>query len=132
MKIMYYELIKMLIAYERREHSSGHDTSTTVGKIEGYQELTNRLQRYLNQRFIVDVDQLKKKTAEVCHVEAKHDIAEQGFGQMEERIKQLEANFFHVKEINSKLEKNYMSLEQTNLSLVNKINVMEMLDYGKV
>ena len=52
MKIMYYELIKMLIAYERGVEPSGYDTNTLVGKIEGYQELTNRLQRYLNRMWM--------------------------------------------------------------------------------
>ena len=68
MKIMYYELIKMLIDYERRNHPETYDATKTVGdhidfeflickkncikiivkvgKIEGYQELTNKLQRY--------------------------------------------------------------------------------------
>ena len=45
MKIMYYELIKMLIDYERRNHPETYDATKTVGKIEGYQELTNKLQR---------------------------------------------------------------------------------------
>ena len=40
---MYYELIKMLIAYERKNHPHSYDATKTVGKIEGYQELTNKL-----------------------------------------------------------------------------------------
>ena len=47
MKIMYYELIKMLIDYERRNHPETYDATKTVGKIEGYQELTNKLQSEL-------------------------------------------------------------------------------------
>ena len=50
MKIMYYELIKMLIAYESHNDSPRE------------QELTGRLQKYLNQRFLEDVEALKKKT----------------------------------------------------------------------
>ena len=46
MKIMYYELIRMLIDYERKNHPKDYDATKTVGKIEGYQELTNKLQRY--------------------------------------------------------------------------------------
>ena len=45
MKIMYYELIRMLIDYERKNHPETYDATKTVGKIEGYQELTNKLQR---------------------------------------------------------------------------------------
>ena len=37
MKIMYYELIKMLIEYERSSHPEEYDATKTVGKIEGYQ-----------------------------------------------------------------------------------------------
>ena len=37
MKIMYYELIKMLIDYERKNHPESYDATKTVGKIEGYQ-----------------------------------------------------------------------------------------------
>ena len=44
---MYYELIRMLIDYERKNHPETYDATKTVGKIEGYQELTNKLQRYL-------------------------------------------------------------------------------------
>ena len=45
MQIMYYELIRMLIDYERKNHPETFDATKTVGKIEGYQELTNKLQR---------------------------------------------------------------------------------------
>ena len=45
MKIIYYELIRMLIDYERKHHPETYDATKTVGKIEGYQELTNKLQR---------------------------------------------------------------------------------------
>ena len=34
---MYYELIKMLIEYERKNHPEQYDATKTVGKIEGYQ-----------------------------------------------------------------------------------------------
>ena len=37
MKIMYYELIKMLIEYERNKQPEVWDASKSVGKIEGYQ-----------------------------------------------------------------------------------------------
>merc|ERR1712058_42871 len=68
MKIMYYELIRMLIDYERKNHPSTYDATKTVGKIEGYQELTNKLQRYLNQRFIGDIDELNKKQLKITEI----------------------------------------------------------------
>eukprot|EP00092_Neocalanus_flemingeri_P009145 GFUD01009846.1.p1 GENE.GFUD01009846.1~~GFUD01009846.1.p1 ORF type:complete len:1484 (+),score=566.18 GFUD01009846.1:348-4454(+) len=125
MKIMYYELIKMLIAYERGVQSSGYDTTKTVGKIEGYQELTNRLQRYLNQRFITDVDHLKKQQVAKSCFESKPENGGQSFQKMEKRMTKLEENFVDLTENHSKLKENYYSLEQTNLSLVNKMNVIE-------
>eukprot|EP00092_Neocalanus_flemingeri_P014465 GFUD01015609.1.p1 GENE.GFUD01015609.1~~GFUD01015609.1.p1 ORF type:complete len:1372 (-),score=525.76 GFUD01015609.1:84-4199(-) len=125
MKIMYYELIKMLIAYEREGQSSRYDTTKTVGKIEGYQELTNRLQRYLNQRFITDVDHLKKQQVAKGHVESKPEIDGERLQQMEKRMTQLEEKFIDLTGNHSKLKKNCDSLEQTNLSLVNKMNVIE-------
>ena len=48
MKIIYYELIRMLIDYERKHHPETYDATKTVGKIEGYQELTNKLQRWVS------------------------------------------------------------------------------------
>merc|ERR1712240_954484 len=65
MKIMYYELIRMLIDYERKNHPETYDATKTVGKIEGYQELTNKLQRYLNHRFHEDIYDLTKKQNEI-------------------------------------------------------------------
>ena len=40
---MYYELIKMLIDYERKNHPESYDATKTVGKIEGYQAGYNKL-----------------------------------------------------------------------------------------
>ena len=42
----------MLIDYERKHHPETYDATKTVGKIEGYQELTNKLQRCVNVRAI--------------------------------------------------------------------------------
>ena len=72
MKIIYYELIKMLIDYERKNNPSAYDATKQVGKIEGYQELTNKLQRFLNQRFILDIQKLTKSQKEVpCDISEK-------------------------------------------------------------
>jgi hypothetical protein len=46
MKIMYYELIKMLIDYERKNHPETYDATKTVGKIEGYQVLLENIAKY--------------------------------------------------------------------------------------
>ena len=52
---MYYELIRMLIDYERKNHPQTYDATKTVGKIEGYQELTNKLQRYEDNFYLKEV-----------------------------------------------------------------------------
>ena len=63
MKMMYYELIRMTITHERDNSKDQelYDSTKSVAKIEGYQELTNKLQRFLNQRFIMDIDELNQK-----------------------------------------------------------------------
>ena len=52
MKIMYYELIKMLISHDSHLAESGG------------QDMTGQLQRYLNQRLLSDVDSLKRRSSE--------------------------------------------------------------------
>ena len=52
MKIMYYELIKMLISHDSQLAESGG------------QDMTGQLQRYLNQRLLSDVDTLKRRSSE--------------------------------------------------------------------
>jgi hypothetical protein len=47
MKIIFYELIRMLSEYGKNEASEVYDDTKTIPKIEGYQELTNRLLRRL-------------------------------------------------------------------------------------
>jgi len=110
MKIMYYELIKMLIDYERKNQPDTFDSTKTVGKIEGYQELTNKLQRYLNQRFIVDIDQLNKT----------HTSINQAFGGDVTKI-----NFMQKFEA---LEEKVGNLERKNESLKEQINVLKERD----
>ena len=60
MKIMYYELIRMITGHERGmcEESECYDIARSVGKIEGYQELTNKMQRVFNQRLNLDIDEI--------------------------------------------------------------------------
>ena len=84
-----------------------------VGKIEGYQELTNKLQRYLNQRFIVDIDQLTK-TQESINQVFGGDLTNINL------IQKFEA-----------LEEKVGNLERTNESLVEQINVLKERDKPK-
>ena len=44
MKIMFYELIKMLMDYDKKQQSEEeYFVSNTIHKIEGYQQLTNKV-----------------------------------------------------------------------------------------
>ena len=55
---MYYELINMVIDYKRRNKSAAYDATKIVGKIYGYQDLTNMLQMFLNH--LLDIQNLCK------------------------------------------------------------------------
>ena len=50
-KIMYHELIKMLMDQDMRQSPEGFKQTRDVDKIGGFQELTNRLQFNLNERY---------------------------------------------------------------------------------
>ena len=52
MKIMYYELIKMLISHDSQLAESGG------------QDMTGQLQKYLNQRLLSDMDTLKRRSSQ--------------------------------------------------------------------
>ena len=50
---MYHELIKMLMDQDMRQSPEGFKQTRDVDKIGGFQELTNRLQFNLNERYLV-------------------------------------------------------------------------------
>merc|ERR1712112_63507 len=108
MKIMYYELIRMLIDYERKNHPESYDATKSVGKIEGYQELTNKLQRYLNQRFIEDIYDLTKQNQSITNIQIgdKFEMFEQTIIRLEEKCHKLEKS-------HSNLSSNCVELEES-------------------
>ena len=62
MKIMYYELIKMLMDHDKNEQSEEeYNVTRTVHKIEGYQQLTNKLQRHMNSKFHAEISGMNNK-----------------------------------------------------------------------
>merc|ERR1711892_1433584 len=113
MKIMYYELIRMLIDYERKNHPESFDATKSVGKIEGYQELTNKLQRYLNQRFIEDIDDLGNKQASITNIN------------ISQKFEHLEKSFQHLEQKNTALEERFSVLEKTNTELSNSVETFQ-------
>ena len=141
MKIIYYELIKMLIDYERRNNPTAYDATKNVGKIDGYQELTNKLQRFLNQRFILDIqklsktceklpdkisDKVKRLEEEFSDMKTKHEL-------LEERNLTLKTEVGKLKEREAELtkkieifESNELSLDESNRKLVEKVECIEL------
>lgn len=111
MKIVFYELIRMITGHERErcKDSDMYDLSRTVGKIEGYQEVTNQMQRILNQKFILDIEELKKKTLDtkVCELEKQLEV-------MKEQIKNLSNDCEALENSNNLLKK---EIEKINRSL---------------
>jgi len=128
MKIMYYELIKMLIDYERVDKSSKNDPITSVGKIEGYQELTNRLQRYLNKRFITDVNELKKQQSVICETGTETKESESDNRKLEEKFEKLEKNFEKLKKDHSELKICFENIKEENHALIKKIDNVEKIN----
>jgi len=151
MKIIYYELIKMLIDYERRNNPTAYDATKLVAKIDGYQELTNKLQRFLNQRFILDIQKLSKSQEEIpINISGKLEKLEEEFSNMKKAQDSLEGkNRTLITEIN-KLKKREteitkkleafesieLSLNESNRKLLEKIENIELegkrLDDGMI
>ena len=102
MKIMYYELIKMLISHDTPEGCQGR------------QEMTGRLQRYLNQRFLKDLETIKRQsntnTKSVVVATEQPDVKS-----LLLRLNQLEEN-------QGKLEKSNKELKETNRIMMAKFS----------
>ena len=109
-KIMYYELIKMLIAYEQSPgavRQGGHRRA-----------LSDRLQSYLNQRFLEDVETLKKRTSSSTAITTKEVHRSGEVNQeisLEQRLRNLEAN-------QMKLQKNNNELKEANSLIMEKLS----------
>ena len=124
MKIMYYELIKMLIAYEKQSPAGG-------GAKAANKELFGRLQMYLNQRFLEDVDTLKRRTTssppspspggkdkDVMKKVGKSQEVIQDNNSLEARLKKLEENQLKLQATNKELkETNFLIMEKLTASL---------------
>ena len=124
MKIMYYELIKMLIAYEKQSPAGG-------GAKAANKELFGRLQMYLNQRFLEDVDTLKRRTTspppspspggrdkDVMRKVGKSQEVIQDNNSLEARLKKLEENQLKLQATNKELkETNFLIMEKLTASL---------------
>ena len=61
-KTMYFELIKMLMDFEK-QHSNqeAYQEIQSISKIQGYQDLTNRLLRNINDKLFADLQAVSEK-----------------------------------------------------------------------
>ena len=117
-KIMYYELIKMLIAYEQ---SPG---ALSQGKHR--RALSDRLQGYLNQRFLEDVETLKKRTSTTITKKEVHKSGEVNQDiSLEQRLRNLEANQI-------KLQKNNNELKEANSLILEKLSASFEFNQPKI
>lgn len=128
MKIMYCELIKMLIAYERGVNPEKYDTNSSVTKMEGSQELMNRLQSYLNQRFLTDVDQLKRHQKITEKQRGNININETNADSttaMNKRLKQMEEKYETLLQEHLSMKTSLCNVADYNHSLSNKLILLE-------
>ena len=135
MKILYYELIRMLTNYERElcRDQELYEYTRSITKIEGYQvskeihvylkpnlvkfikDLTNRLQRFLNHRFMLDIDELSRKCAGDNITKSKDVHYDHS------KLQQLEFKVEQILEDNIKLKSTVTSLSSTNQVLEKEI-----------
>ena len=121
MKIMYYELIKMLIAYEQNPDAMRKGEHSPDRR-----ELSYRLQSYLNQRFLEDVETLKKRTATTITTKEVHRSGEVNQEiSLEQRLRKLEAN-------QMKLQKNNNELKEANSLIMEKLSSSFKFNQQKV
>lgn len=118
MKIMYYELIKMILDYERESSKDEdlYDSTKAILKIEGYQELTNKLQRFLNKKFILNFEQLNNK-----HVIDANARSEPSDVKLCEKISELEKNLETLSIDHKLLKESCRSLECQNAQLLDDV-----------
>ena len=118
MKIMYYELIKMLISHD------------TPGGGEARQEMTVRLQKYLNQRFLRDLETIKRQSNSNNNSNNNNSNSNSiiktkvvGTGGTEEpEMKSLLARLSQLEESQGKLEKSNKELKETNRIMMAKFS----------
>jgi len=128
MKMMYYELIRLMLSHERSECKDMelYDSTKSVGRIEGYQELTNKMQRGLNQRFIKDIEHIKRKLN-------GENLSISGDENINQKIGLLENKCEALAEDTKKLRESCSSLETTNNVLGKEIEQLKetILDFEK-
>merc|ERR1711874_194310 len=107
----------------------------------GYQELTNKLQRYLNQRFIEDIEDLSKEQGNITNINisSKFELLEEKIAQLSSQSNSLNQSLGTLREENvalnssnsnleqelSNLQNKYFTVESNNLAVQEKIKALE-------
>jgi len=136
LKILYYELIRMLVNYEREQSRDQelYEYTRSITKIEGYQDLTNRLQRLLNQRFMLDIDELNRKYVAGANTfkpgdnhndQTKYEKLEMKIEQILEDNKKLNIAVSSLSSTNHVLEKEILELKGKMKSLEKQSSISE-------
>ena len=107
MKIMYYELIKMLMDHDKKELSEEEvNVTRTVHKIEGYQQLTNKLQRHMNNKFLTEISGMNTKYESIMSSIGDINIMA--------KFNNLEQNYLHLLQENQKLQERINALDSAS------------------
>jgi len=88
-KTMYHELIKMLMDQDMRQSPEGFKQTRDVDKIGGFQELTNRLQFNLNERYMQQIFSLGQRIQRFEDLLKGQDVLEK-LEQLEQKMYQIQ------------------------------------------
>ena len=124
----------MITAHERDncKDEELYDSTKSVAKIEGYQELTNKLQRFLNQRFIMDIDELNKKHDGVTHPIIDYVNINKKIGDLEKRVEALAADNKIISESSASFESTNKVLSSEIATLKDKMMQFEDRKYSQL
>ena len=64
-KTMYFELIKMLLDQDKNQSPAGFKETRDIDRIQGFQELTNRLQFNLNEKYLTQICDLGQRLGKI-------------------------------------------------------------------
>ena len=98
-KTMYFELIKMLLDQDKNQSPEGFKQTRDVDRIQGFQELTNRLQFNLNEKYLTQICDLGQRLGKI------EALLEGGDDNLFTKLDKLEAKLSNVeKDHNEKFD----------------------------
>merc|ERR1712032_685182 len=81
---VFAELIRILTARDREVCKEGLDAARAVARMDGYQELTNRLQLHLNRQFQLQLQEAAKDRERLKEVEAECRLLKDRLNRLEQ------------------------------------------------